>query len=190
MIGALINRFTRPLGIRITRCQKPSKHEEIISLRPAGSACGNVLLSYVIDPFLLSDTRCISNDHTHHWESYQIAQTFLKYGYAVDVISYLNRTFVPTKNYDFFVAARTNFDRIAGFLNKSCIKVAHFDTAHWLFNNQAAYSRLLSVQQRRGVTLADHKMVEPNWAIESADLATTLGNQFTVDTYRYVRKPI
>ena len=34
------------------------------------------------------------------------------------------------------------------------------------------------------------KRVEPNWAIECADYATVLGNDFTIDTYRYAKKPI
>lgn len=129
-----------------------------------------------------------SNAHSHDWESYQIAQTFLDMGYYVDVISYLNRWFVPEKSYDIFVAARTNFDRISSLLNNNCIKVVHLDCAHWVFNNQAVYARLFNVQQRRGITLDSAKFIEQNWAIENADCATVLGNRFTMDTYSYAGK--
>ncbi len=165
-------------------------HERVIELQPKSAAIGTVLVAYVIDPFLLASGVPLSNAHTHHWESWRIVQSFLARGFAVDVASYLNMTFKPDKNYQIFFAARTNLQQIAEQLPRSCLKVAHLDTAHWLFNNTAAYQRLLSLQQRRGVTLTNTKMVEANWALEHADLATILGNQFTINTYTYAGKPI
>ena len=164
---------------------------KVVYLPPKGEHKGNVLLSYIIEPFLIRKGDTISNIHTHYWESWQIAQTFLDHGYAVDVIHYENTRFVPSKKYDYFVSARTNLETIAKRLNKDCIKIAHLDTAHWLFNNTAAYNRLYSLQSRRGITLKKGiRYVEPNLAIELADLATVLGNQFTMDTYSYAKKPV
>lgn len=180
------------LGIDVRRATKraPRANERVIRLTPRGvPSRGRALLSYVIDPFLDPD-QPISNSHTHHWESWQIAQCLRERGFTVDVISFLNRSFVPVEEYELFVAARTNFERLARLLNDDCVKVAHLDTAHWLFNNQAAYCRLLALQQRRGQTLNNIKMVEANWAIEHADLATVLGNEFTMETYRYAGKPL
>ncbi len=165
-------------------------HSQVASLKPSGKTRGNVLLSFIIDPFLRRPGEPVSHDHTHDWESFRMAQTFLDKGYAVDVISYQNNYFRPQKEYDFFISARTNLEHTAARLNSGCIKVAHLDTAHWLFNNQAAYTRLLELQQRRGVALTNAKMIEQNRAIEQADLATILGNRFTMDTYRYAGKAI
>ena len=186
----LLKIIANTLGIEISQHIPPGKDDVMVSLTPKGARRGNVLLSYVIDPFLRGKTDPISNDHTHHWESYQIAQTFLRQGFAVDVVSYRNFSFVPQKSYTLFVGARTNFERITSLLNTDCVKVAHLDTAHWLFNNAMAYQRLLALQQRRGIALHNVKMVESNWAIEQADVATILGNQFTIDTYAYAKKPI
>jgi len=179
--------ITRLAGDHATR---DNVHERVMQLQPEGAPVGSVLVAYVIEPFLLAPGVPISNAHTHHWETWRIVQSFLARGFAVDVISYLNQTFRPRKDYAVFFAARTNFQRIAEQLPKRCLKVVHLDTAHWLFNNTAAYKRLLDLQQRRGVTLANIKMVEMNWALEHADLATILGNQFTIDTYVYAGKPI
>lgn len=165
-------------------------HAMVVSLQPRQKTRGAVLLSFIIDPFLRKAGEPISHDHTHDWESYQMAQTFLGKGFSVDVISFQNYQFHPKKNYDFFISARTNLEQIASRLNRDCVKVAHLDTAHWLFNNHAAYMRLLELQQRRGVALTNAKMVEPNKAIEQADLATILGNRFTEETYRYAQKKI
>ncbi len=172
-------------------CQRDrSIHSKVVALQPDSKLRGNVLLSFIIDPFLRKSGELISHDHTHDWESSQMAQTFLDRGYAVDVISYHNNHFRPQKKYDFFVSARTNLEHIAARLNSDCIKIAHLDTAHWLFNNQAAYTRLLELQQRRGAALTNAKMIVQNMAIEQADLATILGNQFTIDTYGYADKEI
>lgn len=162
----------------------------VVSLEPQGATVGRILLSYITDPFLAGDGAAPSNTHTHHWESRQIAQTFLDRGYGVDVIHYLNRWFVPEHPYHFLVSARTDLQRLAGHLPPDCIKLAHLDTAHWIANNTAAYQRLLSVQQRRRVTLNDPKLVEPNLGIDHADVGTVLGNDYTIDTYRYAGKPL
>ncbi len=152
-------------------------------------AAGRVLLSYVIDPFLFPDEG-ISNNHTHFWESHAIARTFTERGYDVDVIHFENHTFNPEHDYNFFISARTNFDSIKPRLNQDCVSVVHLDTAHWLFNNTAAYHRLSQLRQRRGIALYNAKTVEPNWALEGADMGTVLGNQFTMDTYRFAGKPL
>jgi glycosyltransferase involved in cell wall biosynthesis len=181
----------RKIARRLLRNDAPDIHSKTVSLRPDTDCKGNVLIAYIIDPFLRKEGEPISDDHTHYWESFQMAQTFLSHGYAVDVISYENSRFVPGKHYDYFISARTHLETIAARLNSDCIKVAHLDTAHWLFNNHAAYERLYALQQRRTVTLKGSiRIVEPNQAIEVADVATVLGNQFTLDSYGYAGKPI
>lgn len=174
------------------RRYKPDIHETgLVSLEPDCRSIGNVLLAYVIDPFLLKDNEPIPSSHTHFWESVQIAKTFLGLGYSVDAISYRNRKFIPEREYSVFVSARTNFERITQSLNKDCIGIVHLDTSHWLFNNYASYSRCVAVQRRRGASLtSSFKLVEPNRAIECADFATMLGNNFTINTYSFANKKI
>lgn len=184
-----LKKFARKLGFEIRRHGLYEK--KVISLRPKKACQGNVLLSYIIDPFLLKKDAPISNAHHHDWLTFQIAQTFFELGYCVDVIHYTNSIFIPKKIYSFFVGARTNFQRIAELLNRNCIKIVHLDMAHWVFNNYSQYKRNLALQQRKGVTLKTAKLEEPNWAIEYADYATTnKGNQFNISTYCYAQKPI
>jgi glycosyltransferase involved in cell wall biosynthesis len=68
--------------------------------------------------------------------------------------------------------------------------VLHVDTAHWLFNNTAECLRLQDLQARRGFVLLPQRQLAPNLAIEHADYATVLGNDFTMSTYRYANKPL
>lgn len=186
----MLHRITNKIKNVLGRPQQPA-NRVMVSLLPAGKPRGNVLLSYVINPFLRSAGEAISDSHTHHWESFQIAQTFLDLGYAVDVISYMNSTFVPQRRYDYFIAARTQLERIAHSLNRDCVIVAHLDTAHWITSNSSAYTRLLDLKNRRHTGLKNSvKLIEANLAIEHAHLATVLGNDYTIDTYRYAGKPI
>ena len=193
MFKQLIRAILAILGIGIIRIKKNpnSAIGKVGFLKHQGEKKGNVLISYIIEPFLLQDESQISNEHHHDWLSWEIGQTFSSYGYDADVIDYRDRKFVPQKPYDFFIGARTNFQRLAELLPKQCVKIVHLDTAHWIFNNSAAYQRHLGLQQRRKVSLQSFKWVEPNWAIEYADYATTnWGNQFNVGTYEYAGKPI
>lgn len=188
-LKAVFNAF----GLQINRI-KPKLDNHIGKvgvLKHKGRKQGNALLSYINEPFYLQDEAEISNAHHNNWLSWQIGQTFSSCGYDVDVIHYLDYKFEPQKRYDFFIGARTNFQRLSELLPSQCIKIVHLDTAHWLFNNNAAHKRHIELQERRGVALNSFKWVEPNWALEYADYATTnWGNQFNVGTYKYANKQI
>jgi glycosyltransferase involved in cell wall biosynthesis len=166
------------------------RERRCLTLKPVSPSRGSVLLCYNNKAFFLKPDEAVSNDHTNIWESLQIGRTFLELGYRVDVIHEDNDRFVPAKHYSFFVGNRINFDRIAESLNQDCVKILHIDTAHWLFHNFSEHRRLLAVQQRRGFTLPKLRSLKPNLAIEHADYATILGNDFTIGTYRYANKPL
>lgn len=185
----ILKRLTRSFGYEISKYYQPSYSDRMVSLKSHNGYKGNVLLAYILEPFLLRPGEPVSNKHTHDWESLQIGKTFQDLGYAVDVIDYRNHQFIPKKNYSFFVSARSYFQQISQKLNPDCIKIVHLETSHFLFNNTAAYKRNLDLQQRRGITMTSLKWIQPNWAIEHADIATIKGNQFTVDTYAYAKKP-
>ena len=131
--------FIRAVGLDIRR-DTSRFNPRCATLRPAGVPKGRVLLSYILEPFLAQPGQPISTVHNNRLESVLIAQTFLDLGYTVDVIDFRNGEFTPKKDYTFFVSARTHLATIAPRLNQDCIKIAHLDTAHFLFNNAAAYA--------------------------------------------------
>ena len=171
-----------------------ARNLRMVSLKPEGTPRGRVLLSYVLDGFLVDRDRLSASHpaywHTNAWEARQMAQTFLDLGYEVDAISWLNRMFVPKTRYAAFVDVRHNMERLAPLLGKDCLKIMHIDCAHLAFLNAAESRRLLELQRRRGVTLRPRRFEPPNLAIEHADCATMLGNDFTYSTYQYAGKPI
>jgi hypothetical protein len=187
-IGLLASELAR--SVLTSAKEINSIDKRFVSLKPRRAPRGNVLLCYENKGFFLKSGERIPNDHTNRWEAVQIAQTFLDLDYRVDVISENNDWFVPAKHYSFFVGNRINFDRIADSINRDCVKILHIDTAHWLFNNSGEHQRLLELQRRKGVTLPTRRSLKPNLAIEHADYATILGNEFTISTYAYANKPL
>lgn len=185
---SLAKKIARKFGFKLERIKNQiDQSTAAITLSAKGQTRGDVLLSYVIEPFI---DNTISNDHSNYWESTCIANTFLSKGFNVDIVSYRNYTFIPKKHYDVFVGARTNFNHLSRYLNKECIKVVHLDTSHWLSNNMAAMKRLIALRNRKGVSISSRKMVESRQAIEVADHATILGNDFTIGTYGFADKAI
>jgi glycosyltransferase involved in cell wall biosynthesis len=174
------------IGRRPSR--NPSDRERRVSLEPSTPRRGNVLLAYIVEPFLRPPDEPVSRAHTHHFESLLIARTFLDLGFAVDVIDFRNRKFEPDRKYDFFVSARTNLEAVAARLNDDCVVIAHLDTSHFLTNNQAAYTRALELEARRGVACPSIRLIEHNRAIERADYGVVLGNEGTLRTYAYAGK--
>jgi len=166
--------------------------KRMINLKPAREITtkGNVLLSYITAPFRLRPGGNWPTSHSNYWECFQMARTFLGFGYAVDVIDWTNNKFLPKENYDVFIDIHSNMERLAPLLGAKCLKILHITGAHWLFQNHAEYTRLLNLQQRRGVTLVPRRIALPSLGIEYADCATILGNKFTISTFAYANKPI
>jgi len=189
MPGHLLGQIVNRAGSIPARLRTRLSEERIISIeRP--DARGQVLLSYALWPFLIPREQALAHGHTQAWEARAIADAFIAEGFAVDVISYRNKVFMPKKRYDFLVDARWNLERLSDVLGPDCMKVMHIDIANVLFHNAAEARRLLDLQRRRGVTLMPRRYETPNRGIEFADCATMLGNDFTYGTYAYARKPI
>ncbi|MBV8884659.1 MAG: glycosyltransferase [Chroococcidiopsidaceae cyanobacterium CP_BM_RX_35] len=193
MKGNFLSGFGKSISLllkKVTARIEYMKCFRVVSLKPEQPSQGNVLLSYRIEPFFFKSGKSLPNDHTWYWECRQIAQTFLDLGYCVDVIQFHNYKFVPKKDYAFFIDIRHRLEQLSPLLNKDCIKILHSDTAHILFHNYAEQKRLLALQQRKGITLKPQRFEMPNVAIEYADCMTLLGNEFTIDTFKYAKKPI
>jgi glycosyltransferase involved in cell wall biosynthesis len=183
------------LGRKVARrLQTEWRDRRRVTLRPSGGSRGRVLLSYLIEPFLVDWSKLPPTDpihwHSNAWECRDIAQTFLELGYTVDAISGTNRAFKPLSDYAAFIDTRHNMERLAPRVGADCLKIFHVDCANTVFQNMAEHQRLLGIQERRGATLLARRLELPNRGIEVADCATVLGNRFTLDTFRYAHKPM
>ena len=162
------------------------KHDRrVVRMAPEGGGTprGRVLLSYIVDPFLLPPEAEPSHAHTHDWECREMARAWLEAGYAVDAIHWTNTGFEPDGPYDVLIDPRLNLERLGPRLGPECLKVLHAETAHWTFHNPAQEARRAAVRERRGVELPPERMLEENRALEHADAVTRVGNAFTAGTY-------
>jgi glycosyltransferase involved in cell wall biosynthesis len=176
------------------RCMRVIRDLKVVSMEPRGTPRGRLLLSYQLEPFITdaaaSGPTHPVNWHSNNWETAEIAKSFLEMGYGVDAIAWLNRAFVPRRSYDVAIDIRYNLQRWSSILEPKCLKIFHVDTCHTLFRNASEARRLLDVQQRRGITLQVRRFEYPNLGIEHCDCATVIGNEFTMSTYAYARKPM
>jgi glycosyltransferase involved in cell wall biosynthesis len=163
----------------------------VISLKSNGHARGNVLICYANQGLIMMSRGLpVPTSHEQYWKTIAMAQTFVDLGYNVDVIHTQNQQFIPWKDYDVVVDTRFNLERLHPYLSSNCIKILHCDTAHIVFHNAAEMNRILDLQARKGVTIPPNRFERPNLGVEYADYITTCGNEFTIGTYRYSRKPI
>jgi glycosyltransferase involved in cell wall biosynthesis len=163
----------------------------VVSLKVNGGARGNVLVSYANQGLIMMRRGLpVPTSHEQYWKTIAMAQTFLDLGFNVDVIHTQNQRFIPWKRYDVIVDTRFNLQRLNPYLDRDCIKILHCDTAHIVFHNAAEMNRTLNLQERKGVTIPPNRFERPNLGPEFADYITTCGNEFTMRTYRYAKKPV
>jgi glycosyltransferase involved in cell wall biosynthesis len=160
---------------------------EMYTLHPKVPIRGRVLLSYTTFPFIYPEAL---DGHTNRWECIEIAEIFRRQGYIVDIIDFDNTAFIPRKKYDICIDIQNNLERFSPHLGQHCVKVFHIPAAHWLFQNIAEYTRLCGIKEKKGVILFPKRIVPASKNIEYADIASILGNDFTVSTYAYAKKPL
>lgn len=162
----------------------------MVRLRPPGAPKGRVLLSYTTAAFAASSGDGLSRRHSNLWECADMARAFLERGYAVDVMDYDDALSRPRGEYAAFVDIHGNMERLGPSMPSGCLKMMHLTGSHWLFQNMAEYERLWALAERRGVVLQPRRLQRPSFGIELADCATLLGNDVTMSTWAFARKPI
>lgn len=162
----------------------------VVSLNPDGPVRGHVLLSYRIELFLQRAGQPVPTYHPSWVITERMARKFLDFGYTVDVIANENKSFLPKKEYTFFIDTRMNFERLAPMLNKDCVKILHATTAHPYFHNAAEAKRLMALQERKHVTVRSRRFmpVRDAVAVEYAD-CLTVPSEFCLQTFGYANKP-
>lgn len=170
------------------------RDHQMVTLRPAGTPQGRLLLSYLIDPFLVDWDHLAPNDamrwHSNAWECREMARAFLERGFAVDVMNLTNMHSYPEKTYDALIDTRHNLERLADRVSPRGLKIFHVDSANAVVRNIAENERILGIQMRRGVTLDTQRQEIPNRGMDIADCATVIGNRYTMGTFDYAHKPM
>ncbi len=155
-----------------------------------GKKKGDILISYITEPFALAPWEKFSNIHTMYWEGYEIARLFSEKGYASDIINASDSSFVPKKPYVVCIDAGDGFERLSKYLPKKCKKVFYILISYWKAYNAAEEGRLKQLEQRRGVRLLARRKVNPSRDAEIADFLVGFGNKTIFNTFQQFNKPI
>lgn len=147
-----------------------------------------VLLSYLTMPWRIKDSDKRWHSHSNLWECKEIADTWIRNGYDVDVIDWDNYWFVPDKRYSVFIDIHSNMERLYPYLGKTCLKILHVTGSHWWFQNSEEFTRLRNLFIRRDENRKDswikpRRQVPKSDAINYADYVTILGNTTTWKTF-------
>ena len=148
---------------------------------------GTISLSYLTDCFGADPA---AHYHSNRWECCAIARAFTDAGFRVEAIDYHESRYSPPGDCAAVIDLHSNLERFAPLLPATAKKILHATGANWLFQNNAEIARLAALRERRGASLPPRRQVPPSRGIEVADLATTTGNAFTIETFAFARKPM
>ncbi|MDB5204370.1 MAG: glycosyl transferase family 1 [Candidatus Taylorbacteria bacterium] len=154
-----------------------------ITLHPQGvKPRGRVLISYILEPFLLLPHEKLSTRHSNYFECKTIVEYFLNKGYIVQVIDARNSAFIPKKKYSYVLDIGHNLERFKPYL-KEAVTIHHATTSYWKFNNTAEFLRLSAFKQRNGEYLKPQRGLPESKNFEIADFVFGFGNEHTVNTF-------
>ena len=151
---------------------------------------GTVVISYLTWPFHEELDSPKGRGHTNAYEVREMAAAFVELGFRVEVSDWNDSSYMPPSECHVAIDLHSNLERWSRSLPASCKKVLHATGCHWQILNNGESLRLQGIKERKGTNLQPRRQVEPTSAAESADVIVVLGNEYTVDSYRFSRKPV
>ncbi|MEX3008467.1 glycosyltransferase [Hoeflea sp. TYP-13] len=144
------------------------------------------LLSYLNDGLHLDEGDAFFGGHTNKWECREIAHLLHQLGYNVDVIHYLNDTFIPARPYDVAIDIHANLHRLSPLLPKACRKVLHATGSYVPSLIEQEAERLAELRRRKGVNCRPRRSSNGQTysnSLRVSDYVSLIGNDVTLSTY-------
>lgn len=151
---------------------------------------GKVLIAYLRWPFQEGYNAPRARGHTNAFEVMAIAQTYQELGYQVDIIDHDDPNDIPPADYCVAIDLHGQLEGWNTWLPKSCHRLLHATGAHWLVSNHGELERLAAIRDRKGVALLPQRQVPPSRSAAFADQIVVVGNEYTMDTFHFAKKPI
>lgn len=168
---------------------KIRKSKPLIKLKGRLPSRGCIAISYLIWPFIEGLDEKKMRGHTNAYEVMEMARAFQDQGFRVEICDWDNDTYIPPSDCRIAIDIHKNLERWEKLLPKDCLRVLHATGPHWLSYNKGELDRISAIRDRRGVALTPWRQVSPSKAVEIADHATVLGNQYTIETFAFAVKP-
>ncbi|MDE2071480.1 MAG: glycosyltransferase family 4 protein [Patescibacteria group bacterium] len=167
-----------------------NKTTGVIHVPARGHKKGDVLLSFLTEPFTKAPREFFSDPHTNPWACVALAEMLSERGCAVDIINWDNTTFIPRKPYRMCIDIQKNLERLGPHLPKDCIKIYFILSSYAQFQNDAERTRLEALKARRGTELPMKRREAPTRAPAFADYLVGYGNKTVYGTYAQFNKPV
>jgi len=161
----------------------------VIHLKGASPPRGSVVISYLTWPFREGWNSPKARGHTNAYEVLEMASSFQELGFRVEICDWDNTEYTPPSDCRIAIDIHGNLERWDTILPKECLRVLHVTGPHWLSYNKGELERIAAIRDRKKVVLKPRRQVAASRAIEVADRATVLGNQYTIDTFGFAGKP-
>ncbi len=128
---------------------------------------------------------------TYQFSNVGLARTLPKVlnqlGYEVDIVSWEDQTFTPTRSYDLFIGhGAKNFELLLKSLQPKPTIIYFSTGSYWRFHNHQQDQRLLSFKSRHAMALPRYRYIDvpEEDANRHADAIVCLGNEGTHQTYK------
>ena len=173
--------------LRGTRRQASSCPYPVVLPAAGGVSRGRVLFSYIPESLTLKRDDPRFGGHPNYWKARTIAEIFSECGFDVDAIRWYDWNFRPRRQYEVIFDISSNLPRLASFMDVRPVLLLHRTGADAFFQNASEIRRARAMEDRRGVAYCPKRIVPfpdlERMALERADAATLIGNEWTRDTY-------
>ena len=145
------------------------------------------LVSYLVRPLLLYNRLRTRTMFSNNGIARCIPQALNELGYVVDIISYDNIKWQPSKEYDLFIGhGGINFESISRKLLNKTVQIYFSTGIYWKEFNRREARRIYDLAVRRGHILMPDRVIQNSeeFANRVADGIICLGNQEAVRTYQ------
>jgi len=151
---------------------------------------GSVAISYLTWPFLEDIHSGKGRGHTNAYEVKVMAEAFVELGFRVEISDWDDATYIPPSDCRVAIDLHSNLERWSRLLPPQCKRVLHATGCHWKVLNAAETKRLEALKERKGKRLDQRRQVKPTNAVKYADEIVVLGNEYTMESYRFAAKLI
>ena len=151
---------------------------------------GRALLSYVSSAFCHNPSSPAFRSHANQRRSRAIVHALNLHGYVVDVIDHDDDKYETDNTYDLIIGIERSLDYSKKYLNHAGHKIYLATGLHWMSQNALSYQRALAILQRRGCALVPERLAPVYHSPEKCDIIISVQNNYTNQSYAYLRKPI
>ena len=163
---------------------------EILRVKTSAKHPKKALICYIPQSHTLPLDHPNFIGHSNFQECRMLINTLAEQGYACDVVNWNEdaRQLIGA-NYDLAIVMRYQIEYSKQLVHEKGKVVFYSAHCHWLYHNNAEYSRIYQLQKRRQISILPRRQINPIPLEDQVDAIWYLGNDFHKDTYQHLKMP-